>query len=484
MTGSSPNKTGPGIDLTQGSIVKNLLRLSLPIMLANFIHTFYNLIDAFWLGKLGEGAKAAVSVTGIAFPLVFTLVSFGAGFGVAATALVARFTGAGQPDRARKTVGQLILIVVVFVAVFLIVGLTFMDQIMTFLHVPAEIFDMAGQYIRIIVIGMAAMMVFMGYQSVAHGLGDTISPMIISIVSVGLNVVLDPLMIFGVGFFPRMEVAGAAWATLISRVVGAVVAILFFMRRNREMIPERSDFVPDKVMLKNIFKIAIPASIGQSVTSFGFLILQGFVNTFGTTVISTFAIGNRMTGIFMMPAMGISNALSSVIGQNLGADNIKRAEESLKKAFILIMVIMGIGSGCIFLFGAQLTRFFIDSPDVVAIGVRMFRVTSFASFIFGGMFVFMGVFNGSGQTGASLRVNIGRLWLFRIPFVYILSGRILDFPFIQHTFIAQFLSILAKPLAAYPYDALWWSMVVSNSLATLWCYLIYRKGKWKTLKFE
>jgi Na+-driven multidrug efflux pump len=148
------------------------------------------------------------------------------------------------------------------------------------------------------------------------------------------------------------------------------------------------------------------------------------------------------------------------------------------------MVIMGIGSGCIFLFGAQLTRFFIDSPDVVAIGVRMFRVTSFASFIFGGMFVFMGVFNGSGQTGAALRVNIGRLWLFRIPFVYILSGRILDFPFIQHTFIAQFLSILAKPLAAYPYDALWWSMVVSNSLATLWCYLIYRKGKWKTLKFE
>ncbi|HHS49783.1 MAG TPA: MATE family efflux transporter [candidate division Zixibacteria bacterium] len=483
MSQNNENRAS-GRDLTRGHIVGNLIRLSLPIMIGNFLHTLHNIVDAFWLGKLGERAAGAVSVTGIAFPVVFTLLSFGAGFGVAGTALVARFEGAALPDRVRRAVGQLLLVSVFFLTIFLFVGLFFADDILRLIQVPTEIFELSVVYVRIVVVGMAISLIAMLYQAIAHGSGDTVSPMIIVAISVIINIILDPLMIFGVGFFPRMEVAGAAWATLLSQSIGAIIAVGFFLKRDKTRIPSLQDIVPDMLMLKNIFRIAIPASIGQSATSFGFLFLQGFVNTFGTIVISTFAIGNRMTGVFMMPAMGISNALSAVIGQNLGAGNIRRAEESFHKAFILIMIIMGVGSALVFLSGAELTKFFIDMPEIVEVGVRMFRVTSIASFIFGAMFVFTGVFNGAGLSGASLRVNIGRLWLFRIPLVYLLSGKLLELPFIARSPAEPLLALIAQPLSAYPYDALWWSMVFSNSLATLWCYIIYRKGKWKRLKFE
>lgn len=473
-----------GSDLTQGSIIRNLIRLSLPIMLANFMQTFYNLADTFWLGKMAVNAKGAVSTAGIAYPLVWTLSSFGFGFAIAGTALVARFKGADQPEKIKESIGQFALILVVFTAIFLLLSMVFLPNILQWLQVPAEILEMSQIYMRIILIGMSFMFIFMFYQAIAHGLGDMISPMKIQVVSVLTNVILDPFMIFGIGFFPEMGVRGAALATLFSRFLAAAMAIWLFRKHSRGLFPRLEDLRPRWKMLKNILKIAVPASVGHSITSFGFLILQGFVNSFGTVVISTFSIGNRMTSIFMMPAMGISNALATVVGQNLGAGKIDRVHDSLNKSFLLVFAILGVGCTLLYFFGAELTRFFIDDPAVIEVGIRMFKVTSIATFIFGVTFIFTGVFNGSGLTGATLRVNISRLWLFRIPLCYILSGRILDYGIFARSAIAPMLESLAQPLSAHPYDALWWSMVFSNSIAGLWSWIIYKRGKWKHLKFD
>lgn len=481
MSAAIENK---GSDLTQGSIIRNLIKLALPIMLSNFMQTFYNLADTFWLGKMAENAKGAVSTAGIAFPLVWTLSSFGFGFAIAGTALVARYKGANKPEKIQESIGQFTLILVVFTAIFLVISMIFLPQIMKWLQVPEGIFDMAKVYMRIILGGMAFMFVFMFYQAIAHGLGDTVSPMKIQAISVITNVVLDPFMIFGIGFFPELGVRGAAIATFFSRFLAAFFAIFFLFKYSRGLIPQWSDLKPNFKVLGNILRISIPASVGHSVTSFGFLILQGFVNSFGTVVISTFSIGNRMTSLFMMPAMGISNALATVVGQNLGAEKIDRVHASLEKAFILVFSILGVGCSILYFFGADLTRLFIDDPAVIEVGTRMFKVTSLATFIFGVVFVFMGLFNGSGLTGATLRVNITRLWLFRIPLCYILSGRILEFDVIANSAIAPVLEKMAQPLAAFPYDALWWSMVFSNSVAGLWSLYIYKKGKWKRIKFD
>ncbi|MBN1754772.1 polysaccharide biosynthesis C-terminal domain-containing protein, partial [bacterium] len=240
------------IDLTSGNINRNLVRLSLPIMLSNFMQMFYNLTDAFWLGKLGENAKAAVSVAGITFPIIFFLASFGTGFVVAGTAIVSRYKGSNQPEKIKKTVGQYVIILILFSALYLSLSMIFLRDILTLLKVPPEIFFMANGYMRIILIGAVFMFTFHFYQSIAHGLGDTISPMIVQIIAVSLNVILDPLLIFGVGFFPRLETIGAAYATLLSRLVAAVLALIFMYRRFPRFVPEWKELIPDWHYLKII----------------------------------------------------------------------------------------------------------------------------------------------------------------------------------------------------------------------------------------
>jgi len=448
-------------------------------MFSNFLQTFYNLTDTFWLGKLGDNARGAVSVTGLAFPLIFFLSSFGFGFVIAGTSLVSQYRGANRIDQARQVVGQFIILVVLFCIIFISGSLIFLNEILYLLRTPAEIFSIANEYISVILIGVVFMFIFMSYQSFSHGLGDTVSPMKIQIISVSLNVILDPFLIFGIGFFPRLETYGAALATLIARILAAILAIYFMYKKLPSIVPRKKDISPNPDMLRRIIKISIPASVSHSATSFGFLILQGFVNTFGTLVISTFSIGNRIINFFMLPAMGISSALATIIGQNLGAKKVSRAVKSVKVSFGLVFTIMVTGTILVFLFSSSLIRFFINDPEVIEIGRRMMRVTSLAATVFAVLFVFIGVFNGSGHTRPAMIFNISRLWFFRIPLVYILSGYILKLSLFDSDFFRKIFYPLSIPLAAFPYDALWWSMLISNILASFWAFMVYRKGKWK-----
>ena len=468
------NKTG--IDLTQGNLVKNLWKLSLPIMLSNFMQTFYNLTDAFWLGKLGENAKDAVSIAGLTFPIVFFISSFGFGFVVSGTALISQFKGANKQDKIHLVVGQFIIILTIFIILFSTINIFFIEPILRILQTPQNIFANATSYLHIIMNGMIFMFIFLSYQSIAHGLGDTFTPMVIQIISVLINVILDPFLIFGIGF-SRMETLGAAYATLIARIIGAILAIFFLLKKGKDITPNWKQIRPNKEMLIKIFKISLPASLSQSITSFGFLFLQGFVNSFGTTVIAITSLGNRMTGFFMMPAMGISNALTAIVGQNIGAQKIDRVKKSFYLAMIMVMLIMFTGGILLYFFGAQFTKFFIADEEVIEIGNRMFKLMAIASFVFGILFVLNGFFNGAGKTKLTLIFNVARLWVFRIPLVYILSGRLIEIS----PFFGQFeiMKKIALPLAKFPYDSLWWSMVISNICAVLIAYYLYRLGTWK-----
>ncbi len=466
-------------DLTKGHLVKNLFILSLPIMFSNFLMMFYNLTDTFWLGKLGEGARGAVAVTGMTFPLVFFLSSFGSGFVIAGSTLIAQYKGAGRQHMLSKTVGQQVLILIAFSLTYVLISQLLLDYFLRVMGTPPEIMADAKSYISIVMIGMAFMYTFLVYQGIMHGMGDMISPMRVQIFSVLLNVVLDPIFIFGWLGMPAMGIKGAAYATLIARFAAALVVIVYFVRKEKKILPGLHDLIPDKELLRRIIKISIPSSLSQSLTSFGFLLLQGFVNSYGTVVMTAFSIGNRMTGIFMMPAMGISNALTTVIGQNLGANEPRRAEKSVHIAFTAIFIIMSLCCVFVYFYGAGMTKFFIDDAEVIAVGGRMFKVVAFAALIFALQFIFTGVFNGAGHTRPVLVLAIARLWIFRIPFVYILSGLLLNYSIVSNGFLMPLLTRLATPLSAFPYDALWWSMLLSNILTGIWGLILYKRGHWK-----
>ncbi|MEA3500457.1 MAG: MATE family efflux transporter [Candidatus Marinimicrobia bacterium] len=467
-------------DLTTGNITKKLVKLSLPIMLSNLMMTLYNLVDAFWLGKTGSSAAGAVSVVGLTFPIVFFLISFGSGFTVAGTSLIAQYKGAKNEGNIKKVIGQFVTILFVFTIFFILINELLLEPILKLLNTPTAIFDIAKKYVHIILYGMIFMFVFFTYQSISQGFGDTVSPMKIQVITITLNIILDPLLIFGIGIFPKMGVVGAGIATLFARALAALIAIIFFYKKYNKFIPSLKDIIPIKSILKKIMNISIPASLAQSATSLGFVLLQGFVNTYGVTVISAYTIGNRMIGLFMMPAMGISRGLSSMIGQNLGAKKISRAKSSVRIAFYLIFTIMTLGCAGLFFFGEQLTVFFINDPKIIAIGGRMFKIVAFAANIFGIMFVFNGVFNGSGHTKSAMFYNMARLWLFRIPLVFLLSGKIIEITFLKSSFLLPFFQAVA--LEQNTYEALWWSMLISNILSTIWAYAVYKKGDWQVAK--
>ncbi len=469
-------------NLTEGSILKNLLLLSLPIMLANFMGTLYNLVDTYWVGKIALGAKGAVAVTGMAFPISFFIMAFASGFTVAGTAIVAKFKGENSLDKIKLTIGQFMPILLAFTILFTIITHTLLPFLLKFLHTPPEIYNDAIMYITYIMYGMIAMMFFMVFQSITTGFGDSVTPMYIQVATVVLNLILDPLLIFGLWFFPELGLKGAAIATLISRIIATLMAGIVFYKKYKDYIPSLSDMIPQKKVMKNIFKISVPASIGQSTTSFGFILMQGLVNSFGTSVISANSIGNRMMGVFMLPAMGISNALATLVGQNLGAKKTHRATKSFYYALFLVMSIMTLGCLYVYFYGSSLTEFFVKDAEVQDIGDRMFKISAYATWIFGILMVFMGVFNGAGHTKSTLVFNISRLWIFRLPLAYLLSGFFLTKELGIFSFAEDMIVYLGNILNPYPYEALWVSMVFSNTAAVLIAFVIYLQGNWKVSK--
>ncbi|MCK4596418.1 MATE family efflux transporter, partial [bacterium] len=276
-----PSQNESRSHLLSGSIPGSLLRLSLPIMATFLLQTLYSMADAFWLGKLG---REAISAPGISFPIIFLFVSFGAGFSVAGTSLVAQYTGSGQRDQANLAAGQT-FIYLLFGAIFVsVVGMLVSDPILRLMHTPEDVFVNASAYLRIIFSGIPFMAISFVYGGIMRGVGDAVTPMIIDMAANLLNILLDPLLIFGWGPFPRMEVAGAATVTVCSRILASTACVILLLSGSRGLKVRWAQMRPRWKYLGRIMRIGMPAAVGQSGASLGFMVTQGFVNSFGSVV--------------------------------------------------------------------------------------------------------------------------------------------------------------------------------------------------------
>lgn len=471
--------TASKTDLTTGSISKTLFKLSLPIILTNLMHVFYNLTDTFWVGKLEDGACNAVAVTNNVFPLVWFISSISGGVGTAATVLISHYTGNNNLDGVKKVSGQITIFVTVFSICFVVLGVLGGETLINWLGTPDEIKASAVSYLKVIMTSMIFMLWFGFFQSISHARGNSIIPMKIQFSAVLLNVVLDPFLIFGWWGVPEYGVMGAAYATFFSRMLSVTLAFTFMFRHYRDVLPNLTDFRPDFTVLKKIIQIAIPSSMSQSTTSFGFLVLQNFVNHYGTVVCTVYALNNRFVGVFLIPAMGINNAMISIIGQNLGAGKVDRAEKTVWIALKIVLIMMGIGALFLFHFGGELTRIFINDDQVVEMASHMFRIVSISALICSAMFIFTSTMDGAGHTRLSMTVSIIRLWLFRIPFSYLLSGFFIYFYGIKNGTLYDFLNLFRLFPRESSYDGLWWGMLISNTIGLIWSYLLFRSGRWK-----
>jgi len=413
------DKLAAAKNLTEGSIGKSLFALALPIVLANSVQTSYQLINTFWVGRLGADAVAAVSVS---FPIIFLLVSLGGGLTIAGSILVAQYTGARDYAKVNHASGQTLLMVLTVSLLLSVVGLLAVPMLLRWMGVSAAVFTDAVAYMRVSFAGIVFVFAFAMYQSIMRGVGETKMPLYVISLSVVLNLILDPLLIFGWGPVPPLGVAGAAYATLITQALSAALGMYLLFSARFGLQLTRRDLLPDWALLQRLFRLGLPASVEQSMQALGLTMLTTLVSGFGTLAVAAFGLSLRVFTFVIIPAFGISMAASTLVAQNIGAGERQRAERVAVYSTWVSLLLLG-AVGIIFFVGATpITRFFVpEDAQLIAAGALVLKFMA-ASFIFSGVQLGLaGTFRGAGDTFITMLLAAIGVWLVQLPIAYLLS---------------------------------------------------------------
>ncbi len=440
-----------------GNLYKILLVLAFPIMINSLIQTLYSLVDGVWVSKISSVHFAA---TAFVFPVNFLVISVGIGIFVAGMAILSQMVGAGEEEKAREYTAQFIGISLVTSLIFTLIGVIFTPTIVKLMGASGDIARHGTTYLRITFLEIPFIFLFFNINAIKSAQGDTLTPTILSSLSVILNIILDPIFIFTL----NMGIGGAAWATVVSRAALMSYGLKVIFSPKNKLRPDFSNFKFNPLIIKEIIKIGLPATMGQAGAAAGFIILNGFVVSYGTSTMAAFGMVNRIIALIQQPAMAIGSALTAVIGQNIGAKNFPRVYESFKKASLLSLSVGLVGGVLLIVFSNSIINFFIkskDDPSVISQAIVYLKYIAFSMPLMGMFSVFQGIFQGSGHTKYSMYMEIGRLWLVRLPLILVFM------------YFTNFGSL-----------GIWFSMSFSNLLVVLYGYYIYKEGTWARVKIS
>ena len=312
-------------DFTQGSVFKQLVEFSIPMLLANLLQAAYSIVDAIWVGKLlGHQAFAAVSST---MPIIFLLVSAIIGLTIATNILVGQAFGSRNMKLLSKILTNSFLGTALLCILMTAIGIIFSRSLLSLVNTPVEIRADAHTFFVIVLAGLIFTFAYNWFAGILRGLGDSKTPLYLLIVSTLLNIALVPLLITGFGPVPAFGIAGAALGTIISNIIMIVVAYIFVLRKHALLNIRAWDFTIDMEIWRKIFSIGIPVSLQMMVTSLASVLIVSLVNTFGSEMTAAYGIGMQLDQLAFMPAMAISMSISSMVAQNLGAKQYDRVKK-------------------------------------------------------------------------------------------------------------------------------------------------------------
>jgi len=392
-------------------------------MLSNVFETVYNLTDAFWLAKLGPEAVAAPSIS---WPIMFLFISISAGLGIAGISLVSQYTGAGSPEKANRAAGQLIIFLLSSSCVAALGGFIFAGDILHLMGASKSIQTITTPYLQIVFLGLPFLFIHFAFRSILRGYGDTRTPMILTVSSAVLDTALDPFFIFGWGGIPQMGVFGAALTTLMTRGLVGIIDLYLLFSGKVGIKLKLTDLKPDFQWIKKIISIGGPSAIGMSGTALGFVVLIGLVSTEDRLLpgegilLAAYGIGSRLAQFVMVILWGGLSAMSTMVGQNLGADQNERAGEIAKRLLLFFFFLSAIASAALYFFRVPLYQLFINDPAVLDAGSTFLMVFVFGIPFFTLFRMVGGVFEGAGHTKPSMILSIIRLWGLRtlLSFVF------------------------------------------------------------------
>lgn len=436
--------------ILEGNMPKVILTLAAPIMFNNLVQTLYNLADTYWVSKLGTNPMASITLV---FPVLFLTLSVGTGINIAGTALISQYVGSNEQKDATRVATQMFSFSIVLSIILGIIGYFSTPYIVKAMGGEGDVFTYSTQYLSIMFWEIPGMFLFLVYTSIKQGQGDTVTPMILNVAGVILNIILDPIFIFTFG----MGIRGAAIATVLSRMIFALYAVYTLFVHKNGIYLDKNNLKLERKTLSEIINIGLPASLGQSASAFGFIILNGFVISYGANTLAAFGIGNRINSLILMPVMGIGSSLATIIGQNLGANKKDRSKLAVKTALKLSTTFMITGGIIMFIISSNIVSIFVkDDPDVFGQSLNYLRLISASLPLMGFFQVFVGTFQGSGHTVYAMMMDMGRLWCLRIPLI-----------------------MLFKKYTQWGSNGVWYAMVLSNALICVFGLTIYLSGKWQ-----
>ncbi|MFB6254252.1 MAG: MATE family efflux transporter [Halobacteriaceae archaeon] len=438
-----------------------MIALAWPMVVIQLLQVAYNIADTIWLGRLSADAVGAMS---IAFPLIFFLISVGGGFTTAGSILVAQYTGAKSEGSAGKVAGQTLGFVTILAVALGIIGHFATGAMLSLFpadpQTAIEVLPLAADYMRIFFLGLPFLFGFFVFSALMRGYGNTRTPMRIMAVSVFLNVILDPILIFGMGPIPGFGIEGAAIATVISRGIGTILGLYVLFGAQVGPDVEFAHLIPDVSFIWKIVRVGTPSAAEQSTSALAMISLTAIVTTFPPAVVAAFGLGNRLVSLVFLPAMGLGRATNTMVGQNLGANQPERAERavwlatrfSVSVLFIFAIIAAAIPQPIVSIFLGDVP----NAAETIAFGSTYLRIRSIEFVFIGVLQVILGAFRGAGNTTTAMVISIITLWV----------GRVLT----VSLFVFYF---LMGP------TGIWLGMALGNILGAIVAGIWFTRGTWK-----
>jgi putative MATE family efflux protein len=450
--------SGEEHDFTTLDLRKAVILLAIPMMLELALESVFAVVDIFFVNRLGVHA---VSVVGLTESVITIIYSVGIGLSAAATATVARRVGEKNIEEASHAGAQAILLGVISSVLLGVPGALYAGEILKWMGAEPAAIAEGINYTRIMFAGNAVIILLFLINGIFRGAGNAAIAMKSLWIGNIFNIILDPLLIFGVAFFPKMGVQGAAIATSTGRAIGVAYQLYHLAKSSGNLRIKLRHFKPDFTAIKGLVSIASPATFQFIIASASWIFLASMIAEYGSAASAGYQTAIRLIIFFILPAWGMSNAVATLVGQNLGANMPERAEQSVKITARYNVIFMAVVTLVFLLFAYPLVHIFIPSEHVeqVKYAVQALQIISSGYIFYGIGMVMTQAFNGAGDTRTPTWVYFFGFWLFQIPFAYV---------------VHKYTSLGIK--------GIFWAVPLAETLMALSVFILFRRGKWKTVK--
>lgn len=445
---------GTGADYTRIPLRRAVFLLAVPMVLELVLESTFAVVDIYFVGKLGASAVATVGLTE---SYLFLLYSIAMGLAMAVTAVVARRVGEHQRDAAAVSAVQAIWVAILVSVPFAVIGIVWAQDLLRLMGADAWTLEHGYRYMQWALGGNVVIMLLFVINAVFRGAGDASSAMRVLWFANGLNIVLDPILIFGWGPVPAMGIEGAAIASTLGRGMGVLMQLWILFRGGQHIRVAASQLGWSGATLLNIVRTSL-GGIGQMIVAMtSWIFLMRILASISNEAVAGATIAIRIMMFTMMPAWGMSNAAATLVGQNLGAGEPGRAEASVWRIGWYNMVYLVAVSAVFFQFPHELIAVFSADAEVIAIGGEWLRILSYSFFVYGWWMVAVQAFNGAGDTVTPTKINVVFFWLIQIPLCWMLALHL-----------------------GWQQTGVFWGVFVSETSVGLFTLWLFTRGKWKT----